>query len=295
MKVIIPAAGMGTRLLPATKEQPKEMLPLFARASGGEVCLKPLLQLVFEQLYDIGFREFYFVIGREKRAIEDHFTPDSNYVSMLRRKKKNELAGELENFYRKIEDSTIVWVNQPEPKGFGDAVLKAAVFVGNEPVLVHAGDTYVISSHYRHIKNLIKTHEELGADTICVLQWVRDPRQYGVAEVGKAKGGTYKVKKVVEKPERPTSNLAIMPIYIFHPVIFKALRETLPGKGNEIQLTDGIQKLTDWGLKVYAIKLNPRDIRLDIGTIETYWDALETSYHYATGGRKWRGKRKGQS
>ena len=280
MRVIIPAAGMGTRLLPATKEQPKEMLPLFARASGGQVCLKPLLQLVFEQLYDIGFREFYFIIGREKRAIEDHFTPDSIYVEMLKRKKKNELAGELEKFYKKIEDSTIVWVNQPEPKGFGDAVLKAAEFAGDEPVLVHAGDTYIISDRDRHLKTLMKTHEELEADATCVLQEVKDPRQYGVAEV-EGGNGSYKVKRVVEKPERPATNLAIMPLYIFRPIIFKALKETLPGKGGEIQLTDGIQKLIDWGQKVYAIKLNPKDIRLDIGTIETYWSALELSYRYA--------------
>jgi UTP--glucose-1-phosphate uridylyltransferase len=283
MKVIIPAAGMGTRLLPATKEQPKEMLSLFTRASGGQVCLKPLLQLVFEQLYDVGFREFYFIIGREKRAIEDHFTPDSSYVNMLKRKKKNELAGELGSFYQKIEDSTIVWVNQPEPKGFGDAVLKAAAFAGDEPVLVHAGDTYVIPDHAHHLKNLIKTHEEHEADATCVLQWVRGPRQYGVAEVGKARGGVYEVKKVIEKPEKPTSNLAIMPIYVFRPVIFRALKETPPGKGHEIQLTDGIQKLIDWRQRVHAIKLGSRDIRLDIGTIETYWDALKLSYQHAKG------------
>lgn len=279
MKVVIPAAGLGTRLLPATKEQPKEMLPVFTRASSGQACLKPLLQLVFEQLHDLGFREFYFIIGREKRAIEDHFTPDANYIEMLKRREKNELADELGNFYRKIENSTIVWVNQPEPRGFGDAVLRAATFAGDESVFVHAGDTYIISDRNRHIKNLIKTHEELGTDAALVLQEVRDPRQYGVAEVGRAEG-VYRVKKVVEKPERPRSNLALMPIYIFRPVIFKALKETPPGKGDEIQLTDGIQKLIDWGLKVYAIKLSPKDIRLDIGTIETYWDALESSYRY---------------
>lgn len=287
MKVIIPAAGVGTRLLPATKEQPKEMLPLFARTYRGQVCLKPLLQLIFEQLYDAGFREFYFIIGRGKRSIEDHFTPDLSYVGVLKRKKKKELAGVLGNFYRKIEDSTIVWVNQPEPRGFGDAVLKAAALTRDEPVLVHAGDTYIISNHNHHIKNLIKTHEELGADAVCVLQWVNNPRQYGVAEVGKAKGGIYKVKKMVEKPERPTSNLAIIPIYIFRPVIFKALKETPPGKGGEIQLTDGIQKLIDWGRGAYAIKLGSRDIRLDVGTIETYWNALELSYRHARRGRKW--------
>lgn len=287
MKVIIPAAGVGTRLLPATKEQPKEMLPLFARTYRGQVCLKPLLQLIFEQLYDVGFREFYFIIGRGKRSIEDHFTPDLSYVEVLKRKKKKELAGVLGNFYRKIEDSTIVWVNQPEPRGFGDAVLKAAALTRDEPVLVHAGDTYIISNHNHHIKNLIKTHEELGTDAACVLQWVNNPRQYGVAEVGKAKGGIYKVKKMVEKPERPTSNLAIIPIYIFRPVIFKALKETPPGKGGEIQLTDGIQKLVDWGRGAYAIKLGSRDIRLDVGTIETYWNALELSYRHARRGRKW--------
>jgi len=285
MKVIIPAAGMGTRLLPATKEQPKEMLPLFARASGGQVCLKPLLQLVFEQLYDVGFREFHFIIGREKRAIEDHFTPDPAYVSMLKRRKKNELAGDLENFYKKIGNSTIVWVNQPEPKGFGDAVLKAAAFVGEEPVLVHAGDTYIISDHDRHLKILMKIHEELKADATCVLQEVKDPRLYGVAEV-EEEDGNYKVRRVVEKPKQPATNLAIMPIYIFHPVIFEALRETPPGMGGEIQLTDGIQKLIDWGEKVRAIKLNPRDIRLDIGTTETYWDALRLSYQHARGNIK---------
>jgi len=282
MKVIIPAAGRGTRLLPATKEQPKEMLSLFARASDGQICLKPALQLVFEQLYDVGFREFFFIIGREKRAIEDHFTPEPGYVAMLEEKGKSGPADELKRFYRKIEDSTIVWVNQPEPKGFGDAVLKAAAFAGGESVLVHAGDTYIISDNANHLSALMQTHDRLEADATCVLQEVEDLRQYGVAEVEEL-GGAYRVKKVIEKPEKPITNLAIMPIYVFDPVIFKALKETAPGVGNEVQLTDGIQKLIDWGLKVYAIKLGPNDIRLDIGAIETYWYALRLSYQHAQG------------
>jgi UTP--glucose-1-phosphate uridylyltransferase len=159
--------------------------------------------------------------------------------------------------------------------------LKGKVFVGDEPVLVHAGDTCILSDRNRHIIKNLKIHKKLGADATCVLQRVRDPRQYGVAEVEKFKDGAYKVKKVVEKPEKPKTDLAIMPIYTFQPVIFKALKKTRPGKGNEIQLTDGIQKLIDWGLKVYSIKLSPRDIRLDIGTTETYWNALETSYRHA--------------
>lgn len=281
MKVIIPAAGMGTRLLPATKEQPKEMLPLFAKAHSGRPCLKPLLQLVFEQLYGVGLREFYFIIGREKRAIEDHFTPEHGYVEMLDQKRKNELADELRNFYKKIENSTIVWINQPGPRGFGDAVSRAAPFVGDEPVLVHAGDTYVISDHDRHLRELIKIHKKLDTDAVCLLREVKDPGQFGVAEVEKVKGDLLRLKKVVEKPEKPKSNLALMPIYIFRPVIFKALEGLVPGKGNEVQLTDGIQKLIDMRLDCYALRMSPHDIWLDIGTIETYWNALETSFNRA--------------
>ncbi len=280
MKVIIPAAGMGTRLLPATKEQPKEMLPLFAKTKGGQHSLKPLLQLVFEQLYSVGFREFYFIIGREKRAIEDHFTPEYEYVEMLERKRKNELAGELRNFYDKIEGSKIVWVNQPEPRGFGDAVLRAAHFVRDEPVFVHAGDTFVVSERDRHLRELIKTHKNLDASMTCLLREVGDPRQFGVAEVERIKGDVFKLNRLVEKPTKPKTNLAIMPIYIFAPVIFKALNEVRPGKGNEIQLTDGMQKLIKMGLGTYALKMRSNDIWLDIGTIETYWDALKASFDH---------------
>ncbi|MEM5854127.1 MAG: UTP--glucose-1-phosphate uridylyltransferase [Candidatus Aenigmatarchaeota archaeon] len=280
MKAVIPVAGLGTRLLPATKEQPKEMLPVFARAQNGHRCLKPLVQLIFEQLYELGLREFYFIVGREKRVIEDHFTPHPNYLNILQEKGKGDLVDELRNFYLKIENSSIVWVNQPEPKGFGDAVAKVASFVSNEPILVHAGDTYVISDQNRHLKNLMKVYNEMSSDAAFVIQRVEDPRQYGVVETEKIGEGVYKVIKAVEKPDKPPTNLAIMPIYIFRPVIFKALRETLPGAGGEIQLTDAIQKLVDWGLKVHAIELKPNDVRLDIGTVETYWQALELSYRH---------------
>jgi UTP--glucose-1-phosphate uridylyltransferase len=283
MKVIIPAAGMGTRLLPATKEQPKEMLPVFADAADGQKCLKPLLQLVFEQLYCIGFRDFYFIIGREKRAIEDHFTPEPGYVAMLEGKGRSGPAVELGKFYQKIDNSTIVWINQPEPKGFGDAVLRAGAFAGGESVLVHAGDTYIMSGNNNHLRALIEIHDKLDADATLLLQEVEDPRQYGVAEVEEMASATYRVKKVVEKPKVPKTNLALMPVYVFDPVLFKALKETAVGVLGEIQLTDGIQKLIDWGLKVYAIKLGPNDIRLDIGSIETYWDALKLSYEHARG------------
>jgi len=281
-KAVIPVAGLGTRLLPATKEQPKEMLPVFAGGANGQECVKPLLQLVFEQLYSSGLREFCFVIGRGKRAIEDHFTPEHGYAEWLKSKGKNATAKDLENFYRQIEESTIIWVNQPEPKGFGDAVLKARSFTGNEKFIVHAGDTYIISRRNAYLSRLTNVDQKLDADATFIVQEVEDTKQYGVIEFDETGERELKVKRAVEKPEKPPSKFAIMPIYAFRPIIFRALERTSPGKDGEIQLTDAIQMLIDWGLKVYAIELKPEEIRLDIGTPDTYWDALRLSYQYAT-------------
>lgn len=281
-KAVIPAAGLGTRLLPATMEEPKEMLPIFAPGINGQIYVKPLLQLVFEQLYNEGLREFCFITGKTKRAIEDHFTQDYEYIAMLKRKSKFDLAEDLESFYKKLEDSRVVWINQPDPKGFGEAVHRAYSFVGNEEFLVHAGDTYIITRKCTHLKRLVKVHQELDADATLLLQKMEDPRQYGIVEVEEVAGKNYRVNKAIEKPEKPTSKLAIMPIYIFRPVIFEALEKTPPGKGGEIQLTDGIQMLIDWKRKVYAIELKTDEKRVDIGSPDTYWNALRLSYQHAT-------------
>ena len=277
---MVPAAGLGTRLFPATKEQPKEMLPIFSRLVNGDVGVKPLLQMVFEQLYDAGFREFCFVVGRGKRSIEDHFTPDHNSVVMLKNRGKGDQASDLDGFYTKLKTSTIIWVNQPEPKGFGYAVLMAQPFVQNEHCLVHAGDTYIISENAAHLKLLMEMYDRLKADAAFLVQEMEDPRQYGVVEVEEREKGVYNVLAAVEKPEKPPSNLAIMPIYVFRPVIFEELEKTAPGKGGEVQLTDAIQSLVDEGLNVYAVLLNPSEARLDIGSPETYWDALSLSYQH---------------
>ncbi len=280
-KAIIPVAGLGTRLTPATKEQPKEMLPVFAKGVNGKICIKPLVQIIFEQLIEFGFKEFCFIIGRGKRAIEDHFTQDYDYVSMLKGKNKDTSALDLEGFYSKLGKSRIVWVNQPEPKGFGNAVLMARPLVGTEEFLVHAGDTYIISKGDAHLQELMGKHEKLDADAMLLLQEVQDSKQYGIAEVENESENSFKVIGVEEKPEKPKSNLAIMPLYVFNSEIFKALEKIGPGKGGEIQLTDAIQKLIEGESKVYAIKLGQEEIRLDIGDPEMYWDALKISYDYA--------------
>ena len=288
-KVVIAAAGLGTRLLPATKEQPKEMLPVFAPGSneweGSKPLLKPLLQLVLEQLCDVGLTHFCFVIGRGKRAIEDHFTQDESFLATLRNRGKDDLALVLEGFYERLQGSKIVWVNQPEPKGFGDAVLKARPCVGDEDFLVVAGDSYVISRGNAHLKRLMKSFYEFEADALLVTQKIEDPRQHGIIEFEELGDGVLKVKRAIEKPEEPTSNMAILPFYAFRPVIFEALEKTRLGKGGEMQLTDGIQTLIDWGLKVYAIQLNSDEVRLDIGNPQTYWEALILSHEHATGNK----------
>lgn len=280
-KVVIPAAGLGTRLFPATKEQPKEMLPIFSRLIGEEVSTKPLIQLVFEQLYDVGLREFCFVVGKGKRVIEDYFTQDLDSVVMLRERGRSTQALDLERFYQRLRSSTIFWVNQPKAKGFGDAVLMAKPFVQNAPCLVHAGDTYIISKNTEHLRFLMKVYERLSADIAFFVKETADPRQYGVIKIRSIiEKRIYRVEAAIEKPEKPPTNLTIVPIYIFRPVIFDALEKTTPGKGGEIQLTDGIQKLIERGLNVFAVKLRSNDVVLDIGSPQTYWKALSLSHQH---------------
>ena len=275
-KVVIPAAGLGTRLLPITKELPKEMLPVFSRQND-EVCLKPMLQAVFDQLYDVGFREFCIIVGRGKRAIEDHFTPDWAFVENLKRARKASLVGELQDFYTKITSSTIVFVNQPEPRGFGDAVLKAEGFTGNEAFMVHAGDNLVLSTDNDHLKGLMKVFEELNADAVLLVQKVVDARMYGVVEGAALSEGIYRVEAMVEKPMEPRSNIAAIAIYVFKPRIYDEIERLTLKETGETELTDAIQALIDRGGKVYAVELK-NEKRVDIGTSERYWKALSTTY-----------------
>ncbi len=277
-KVIIPAAGLGTRLFPATKEQPKEMLPIFSKTVLGDMAVKPVVQVVFEQLYDAGLREFCYVVGRGKRGIEDHFTPDLNCIRTLESMGKNGQASDLEDFYEKLETSTTMWVNQPEPKGFGDAVLMAQPFVQNESCVVHAGDSCIISKNMDYLKKLLEAFERFKADAAFLVLEIENPKQYGIVEGDELEPGIIKVKSVVEKPEKPKTHWAIMAMYVFRPVIFKALESIKPGKNGEIQLTDAIQKLIDDGSKVYSVKLGKDYQHLDIGSPERYWEALELSY-----------------
>lgn len=278
---MIPAAGLGTRLLPATKEQPKEMLPIFAPLENGKFIVKPLVQLIFEQLYDAGIREFCFIIGRGKRVIEDHFTQDLDYPARLNGQGKNHLAADLSAFYRRLDDSNLVWINQPKPLGFGDAVLRAKKTLGDEEFLVHAGDTYIVSAQNEHLHSLLEIFETKIPDVAFIVKQMTDVSQRGVMEGSELSLGLYRVDGVVEKPEYAVSNLAIEPVYLFRPSIFDALEKARPGKGGEIQLTDAIQMIIESGKKVIAWRLYDESLRFDIGDPEGYWEALRLSHQDA--------------
>ncbi|MEM3397521.1 MAG: sugar phosphate nucleotidyltransferase [Nitrososphaerota archaeon] len=276
-KAVITAAGLGTRLLPLTKEVPKEMLPIFVKGFRGELLLKPLTQVIFEQLYSVGIREFFIIVGRGKRAIEDYFTPDSEFIKLLRGKGKNDYAEEMERFYKMIFESIVVFLNQPEPKGFGDAVLRARGLI-NETFLVHAGDTYIASRNLEHLEKLIDVHSRHGCSATLLVTEVEDPRPYGVIGGRMVEDDIWIVERIEEKPDKPWSNTAILPVYIFEPEIFNCLEEVPPGKGGELQLTDGIGCLVRKGKKVMAVRLPQHIHRLDIGSPSTFWEAIEVSY-----------------
>lgn len=273
-KVVIPSAGLGTRLLPATKQQPKEMLPVFAKDEAGYVFLKPVVQIVFERLHEAGFRDFYFVVGRGKRSIEDQFTVDKGFMEDLKRYNKSQLFMEMRQFYNKVSSSSIVFINQPEPLGFGDAVLRVKMLTGQEPFLVHAGDDLIMSRNTDYFARLVNAFEAYKADVTFCVQKVSDPRKYGVMEGDRIGAGIYKVKHVKEKPLRPKSRMAIVALYAFNSKIYHYIEKVRGRQNRELELTDAIEALVNDGGEAYAVELRTNETRIDVGTPQSYWNAL---------------------
>lgn len=267
MKAVITCAGMGNRLLPFTKELPKEMSPIFTKNESLQV--KPILQQIFEDLFGAGIRNFCFVTGRTKRSIEDHFTPASP-----------EESKKIPTFYNMLLDSTIMWVNQLEPKGFGHAVLVSKPYVESESFIVQAGDSIIISNSQHPLNNLISLDDIKEIDAGFLIRKVDDPKRHGIVTI-KEDDPYYRVLKAVEKPENPETSWGIMPLYFFRKSIFDALEKIKPGFNNEIQLTDAIQELISSGKKVVAIPISD-DIVIDVGTPESYWNALSDTYSIAS-------------
>lgn len=278
-KAVIPVAGQGTRLLPITRTQPKEMLPIFSSSRNGELLLKPIIQLIFEQLFTSGIRDFCFIVGKEKRTIENYFSPNHSFLTNLSSSKKNAAFSDFNEFYEKIEKSNITFISQTKPLGYGHAVSLASSFVGKEKFLVHAGDTLIVSLNNTHISLCMST----TADGVIALQKVQDPKPYGVI-LGKRIGKFYNITRAIEKPKKFISNLAIMPVNSFDYTIFNILKKIKPGTGNEIQLTDAIQKMIDLNLDIKGFQISSSSSHIDIGTAENYWHAQKLSKKLADKG-----------
>jgi len=277
MKSVITAAGKGTRLLPITKELPKEMMPIFSKMYGSGRVVMPLLQFIFEQLYTIGIRDYCFVVGREKRSIEDHFTPHESYLKEI----SSEYKKLITNFYRHLEKSHLMWVNQNKPLGFGDAVRRTEKYVGMDDFVVHAGDVAILGKQHpisRLIK-IAKNDEDISA--ILLFKKIKNPKRFGVPKISSISNSLYRVDEIEEKPSKPKSNFGVLPIYYFKSEIFEYLKKIRRGKNNEFQLTDAIQKMIESGRKVVGITLEKDEVDIDVGTVESYKSSQDITYKIA--------------
>ena len=277
-KIVITAAGKGTRLLPFTKEIPKEMMPIFSNIFTNKKVVSPLLQYVYEQLYSMSFRDYCFIVGREKRSIEDHFTPDEMYLRDLSGDNKKIIT----KFYEKLEKSHLIWINQNRPLGFGDAVKRAEKYVGNNDFILHAGDVTILSKSNHPVLRLINTAKKNpDVKAILLCKKVTDSKRYGVPTIKKISSKLFNVVGVEEKPNKPKSEYGILPIYYFKSDIFSSLKKIKPGKGKEYQLTDAIQKLIQDKQKVLAITLDKNEEEVDVGTVSSYREAQDITFRKA--------------
>ena len=251
-KAIIPAAGLGTRFLPATKAMPKEMLPILD---------KPTIQYIVEEASRAGIEDIIIVTGKHKRAIEDHFDNQKELEMVLKKKGKDDL---LEKVQYSTELANIFYVRQKEQKGLGHAIHTARQFIGNEPFAVLLGDD-IVESETPAIKQLMNVYEETGHSVIGVQEVPESvTHRYGIIDPLEKEGRRYEVKQFVEKPKQGTapSNLAIMGRYILTPEIFDYLETQKEGAGNEIQLTDAIERMNS-DIPVYAYDFDGD--RYDVG------------------------------
>ena len=267
-KAVIPAAGLGTRFLPATKAMPKDMLPVVDR---------PAIQYVVEEAVNSGLTDLLMITGRNKRALEDHFDREPGLEGALERKGDTDKLAAVEHA---SSLGPIHYVRQGEAKGLGHAVLCASQHVGNEPFAVLLGDD-LIDEAESLLSTMMEVQQKTGGSVIALIEV--DPSQisaYGCADISVVAGEDYvRVNSLVEKPavgEAP-SNLAVIGRYVLHPAVFGVLENTPPGRGNEIQLTDALQTLAAGegnGSGVYGVVFKGR--RYDTGDKLSYLKAVIT-------------------
>jgi len=246
-KAVITAAGKGSRMKYITSVLPKALLPLF-KAEDGKTVMMPVIDLIMESLKQAYVSKFCLVVGRHGKLLMDY-----------------------------LFERGVTFVFQPEPKGFGDAVLRAEDFANNDPFFVHADDG-VLTGGYIEANSLF---EEIKPEAVLLIREVSNPKRYGIVTVqekGEYMGHKYyKVVEAQEKPLEPKSNLGISAVYIFSPKIFNALKSVKVEEEKELELTYGIQKIIENGGEVYAIKLE-KEKWLNVGDPQSYYDALNYSY-----------------
>lgn len=259
-KAVIPAAGLGTRFLPATKAMPKEMLPILD---------KPTIQYIVEEAVEAGIEDIIIVTGKHKRAIEDHFDNQKELEMNLEEKGKNDL---LEKVQYSSSLANIFYVRQKEQKGLGHAVWTAKQFIGNEPFAVLLGDD-IVESETPSIKQLIKQYEYMEKSIIGVQSVNKNETdRYGIVDPIESSEKLSEVKKLIEKPKQgfAPSNLAIMGRYILTPQIFDYLERQEIGSGGEIQLTDAIENLNiQDGIYAYEFDGQRYDVGEKLGFVKT--------------------------
>ncbi|MEM0016122.1 MAG: sugar phosphate nucleotidyltransferase [Saccharolobus sp.] len=247
-KAVITSAGKGSRMKHITSVLPKALLPLFVTENGNKVT-RPVIDLIIDSLSKIGINKFCIVVGKNGSLLMQY-----------------------------LFDITPTFVFQELPRGFGDAVLRAEDFSANEPFIVHADDG-VLNKGYEYLKAVF---EELSPDAVLFLRRVQNPQRYGIVEVqdkGEYKGHKlYKVVNAEEKPQNPRSNLALVAVYVFKPVIFDGLKRVEVDQNKELELTYGIRNLILDGKEVYALEMKEDEQWLNVGDPKSYLDALNYSF-----------------
>ena len=250
-KAVIPAAGLGTRFLPATKAQPKEMLPIVD---------KPTIQYIVEEAVSSGIETLLIITGRSKRAIEDHFDRSVELEMELERAGKDELLAQVRSIARMVE---VTYIRQQQPLGLGHAIWCARHFVGNDPFCVLLGDD-VMDADPPAVRQLMDAYYQTGAPVLGTMRVPqKDTCKYGIVDAGETQQGLYPVRDLVEKPPAdPPSDMAIMGRYVITPDIFEILESQQPGAQGEIQLTDALRTLAK-KRPMFALEMSGK--RYDVG------------------------------
>jgi UTP--glucose-1-phosphate uridylyltransferase len=252
-KAVFPAAGLGTRFLPATKASPKEMLPLVD---------KPLIQYSVEEAVSCGIESILIITGRDKTAIENHFDISFELEQVLKEKGKTAMFEQVRAI---SEIARITYTRQKQALGLGHAILQAKDFVGNEPFAVLLADD-VVDAETPALQQLMDVHEKYDAPVIATMQ-IQDETisRFGVIDADEVEPGIFKLKSIVEKPkfEDAPSDMAVIGRYIFTPELFGAIERIKPGAGGEFQVADAMRILLNEGFPFYAVKLD--GVRHDAG------------------------------